>query len=254
MDIRDLAAGTELYLPVEVAGALFSRRRHPRRAGRRRGLRHGDREPDVGRAALRPRQGRQPADAALHHPWAGDPPSRRRRLRGDHRHRSRSDAGGARRGQRAWSTCSSTRFGMRAGRRLHAVQRVRRPADQRDRRSCRTGSCRSTSRASSCSDRRAARPPLPHRARAGRLEIALPRTKPGTPRRRRRSAFGWREGRILGLVGESGCGKSVTARAIMRLLPEPPARVSAERLQAGRPRSAGLGERAMRASAATSSR
>ncbi len=32
-------------------------------------------------------------------------------------------------------------------------------------------------------------------------------------------------GRIVGLVGESGCGKSVTARAIMRLLPMPPAQI-----------------------------
>jgi oligopeptide/dipeptide ABC transporter ATP-binding protein len=30
-------------------------------------------------------------------------------------------------------------------------------------------------------------------------------------------------GRVLGLVGESGCGKSVTARSIMRLLDSPPA-------------------------------
>ena len=35
------------------------------------------------------------------------------------------------------------------------------------------------------------------------------------------------EGEILGLVGESGCGKSVTARSILRLLPSPPARVAA---------------------------
>jgi len=34
-------------------------------------------------------------------------------------------------------------------------------------------------------------------------------------------------GEILGLVGESGCGKSVTARAVLRLLPSPPARVVA---------------------------
>jgi oligopeptide/dipeptide ABC transporter ATP-binding protein len=33
------------------------------------------------------------------------------------------------------------------------------------------------------------------------------------------------EGETLGLVGESVCGKSVTARAIMRLLPSPPARI-----------------------------
>jgi len=34
------------------------------------------------------------------------------------------------------------------------------------------------------------------------------------------------QGEILGLVGESGCGKSVTARAILQLLPQPPARIS----------------------------
>ncbi|MGH6945253.1 MAG: ABC transporter ATP-binding protein, partial [Geminicoccaceae bacterium] len=33
-----------------------------------------------------------------------------------------------------------------------------------------------------------------------------------------------------GLVGESGCGKSVTARAIMRLLPTPPARIEGGRV------------------------
>jgi peptide/nickel transport system ATP-binding protein len=35
-------------------------------------------------------------------------------------------------------------------------------------------------------------------------------------------------GETLGVVGESGCGKSVTALSILRLLPEPPARVSAD--------------------------
>src|SRR4051812_7552307 len=33
------------------------------------------------------------------------------------------------------------------------------------------------------------------------------------------------KGRTLGIVGESGCGKSVTSLSIMRLLPEPPGRV-----------------------------
>jgi oligopeptide/dipeptide ABC transporter ATP-binding protein len=32
-------------------------------------------------------------------------------------------------------------------------------------------------------------------------------------------------GEVLGIVGESGCGKSVTAQTIMRLIPEPPGRI-----------------------------
>jgi oligopeptide/dipeptide ABC transporter ATP-binding protein len=38
-------------------------------------------------------------------------------------------------------------------------------------------------------------------------------------------SFAVEAGRTLGIVGESGCGKSVTALSIMRLLPEPPARI-----------------------------
>lgn len=37
-------------------------------------------------------------------------------------------------------------------------------------------------------------------------------------------SFEIREGEILGVVGESGCGKSVTSMSLMRLLPVPPAR------------------------------
>ena len=33
-------------------------------------------------------------------------------------------------------------------------------------------------------------------------------------------------GRTIGLVGESGCGKSVTALSIMRLVPSPPGRIA----------------------------
>lgn len=38
-------------------------------------------------------------------------------------------------------------------------------------------------------------------------------------------SFDLERGRILGLVGESGCGKSVTALSIMRLLPRPAGRI-----------------------------
>ena len=38
-------------------------------------------------------------------------------------------------------------------------------------------------------------------------------------------SFSVEKGRVLGIVGESGCGKSVTALSIMRLLPQPPARI-----------------------------
>ena len=33
------------------------------------------------------------------------------------------------------------------------------------------------------------------------------------------------KGQVVGIVGESGCGKSVTARSIMRLIPEPPGKI-----------------------------
>jgi oligopeptide/dipeptide ABC transporter ATP-binding protein len=38
-------------------------------------------------------------------------------------------------------------------------------------------------------------------------------------------SFSVQEGRTLGIVGESGCGKSVTALSIMGLIPKPPARI-----------------------------
>ncbi len=43
-------------------------------------------------------------------------------------------------------------------------------------------------------------------------------------------SFEIRKGRVLGLVGESGCGKSVTAMSIMRLLPSPPSFVKEGRI------------------------
>src|ERR1700752_1939787 len=38
-------------------------------------------------------------------------------------------------------------------------------------------------------------------------------------------SFTLREGETLGLVGESGCGKTMTGLSVLRLLPEPAARI-----------------------------
>ena len=48
-------------------------------------------------------------------------------------------------------------------------------------------------------------------------------------------SFDVRRGRTVGLVGESGCGKSVTSLSIMGLVPSPPGRIAADALRfAGR--------------------
>jgi oligopeptide/dipeptide ABC transporter ATP-binding protein len=44
-----------------------------------------------------------------------------------------------------------------------------------------------------------------------------------------RISFEIRRGEILGLVGESGCGKSVTALSLLRLIPSPPGRIASGR-------------------------
>ncbi|MCK5645719.1 MAG: ABC transporter ATP-binding protein, partial [Anaerolineales bacterium] len=41
-------------------------------------------------------------------------------------------------------------------------------------------------------------------------------------------SFHVNEGETLGIVGESGCGKSVSVLSVMRLLPQPPAKISAD--------------------------
>lgn len=45
--------------------------------------------------------------------------------------------------------------------------------------------------------------------------------------------FSLSEGEVLAIVGESGCGKSVTAQTIMKLNPMPPARIKEGSVQLG---------------------
>jgi peptide/nickel transport system ATP-binding protein/oligopeptide transport system ATP-binding protein len=54
------------------------------------------------------------------------------------------------------------------------------------------------------------------------------------------------EGETLGLVGESGCGKSVTALSILRLIPDPPGRIVGGRVVFEGRDLLGLDEREMR--------
>jgi oligopeptide/dipeptide ABC transporter ATP-binding protein len=60
-------------------------------------------------------------------------------------------------------------------------------------------------------------------------------------------SFAIAAGEMVGLVGESGCGKSVTAQSIMRLLPEPQIRIVAGRILFGARDLAQASAREMRA-------
>jgi oligopeptide/dipeptide ABC transporter ATP-binding protein len=50
-------------------------------------------------------------------------------------------------------------------------------------------------------------------------------TREGTVRAVDGISFQVERGKVLGIVGESGCGKSVTALSLMRLVPSPPAKI-----------------------------
>ncbi len=59
-------------------------------------------------------------------------------------------------------------------------------------------------------------------------------------------SFSLRRGETLGVVVESGCGKSVTAMSILRLLPQPPARIETGSIRFDGRDLLGLSESAMR--------
>lgn len=57
------------------------------------------------------------------------------------------------------------------------------------------------------------------------LEVEF-RTYAGKVRAVRKVSFDLNAGEVLAIVGESGCGKSVTAQSIMRLIPTPPGKIT----------------------------
>jgi len=56
----------------------------------------------------------------------------------------------------------------------------------------------------------------------------------GTVQAVRDVSFGLNQGECLALVGESGCGKTVTAHSIIRIIPQPPGRIRGEIFYRGR--------------------
>ena len=57
--------------------------------------------------------------------------------------------------------------------------------------------------------------------------------------------FQLHEGEVLAIVGESGCGKSVTAQTIMKLNPMPPARIPQGEVRLGEHDIVNAGEKEM---------
>ncbi|MCX7626641.1 MAG: ABC transporter ATP-binding protein [Candidatus Sumerlaeaceae bacterium] len=88
-------------------------------------------------------------------------------------------------------------------------------------------------------------PPLAPVLQVEGLTVAF-RTLEGDFRAVEGVSFGLSKGEKLGLVGESGCGKSVTALSIMRLLPSPPAQIVEGKIFFKGTELTGLGEDEMR--------
>ncbi|PWK16416.1 ABC transporter ATP-binding protein [Tumebacillus permanentifrigoris] len=77
------------------------------------------------------------------------------------------------------------------------------------------------------------------------LEISF-KTESGTVTAVAGVSFALQQGETLGIVGESGCGKSVTSLSLMRLLPNPPGRISGGRIELNGRNLLELSEREMR--------
>ena len=229
MDIRDLSAGTELYLPVEVPGALFS-------VGDCHAA-QGDGEV-CGTAIESPMKIAAKfelvKDANLAFPrfTTAGPVSRHFDEKG---YEVTTGIGpdlfeGARAALSGMIDLLSARHGLAAVEAYMLCSVAGGSADQRDRRPAELGGERSTSRGSSlsepalhsaetagpmrsaaCAQRRSAEDvtcPVAGRKPLGRL---LDRCRPHALWSKKCLGHGRRQGCTLGLVGESGCGKSVTA-------------------------------------------
>ena len=77
------------------------------------------------------------------------------------------------------------------------------------------------------------------------LSVSL-QTGPGQARVVDRLNFSLHAGEVLGLVGESGCGKSITAAALMGLVPSPAGTVRADQIMLGDKNLAQLNEASLR--------
>ena len=141
------------------------------------------------------------------------------------------------------------RHGLSAGRRLHALLGLRAISGSARSSTCRTGWSRSISRAWFSSEARESAPPAePERGTRGCsirkgapiLSVRDLIDEVATPEGARvvvdDLSFDLAAGETLCIAGESGSGKSMTALSIMRLLPEPMARIAAGSITPRRPR------------------
>ena len=205
MDIRDLAAGTELYLPVEVAGALFS---------------VGDTHAAQGDGEVCGTAIESPMSLALRFDLVKGANLRAPRFTTPGPVTRHFDGAGyeattgigpdlmqaARDAVSAMIDLLSVALRHAPGRGLHAVQRLRRPADQRDRRHAQLGRVAllpAPRPAVTGGAGAATATPPPHLLELEGLEVGF-RTETGHSAVVEGVSLRLAEGRILGLVGEFG--------------------------------------------------